>query len=106
MKKIILSLLLIITFAASFGSLGDVSCAGGMSQITAFDCESECGASPETTEAEHSHCASHCSHSVSAYMPTASLKLQVEVLIEINSSYLFAYNSPTLDSIERPPLAS
>lgn len=106
MKKITLLLLFIVMFTASFGSFGDVNCAGDTTKVSAFDCASECESNQSSTGAEHSHCASHCGHSLNAFIPNVTIKLQIEVLTEINSNYLFAYTSPTLDSIERPPLAS
>ena len=109
MVRSMLSFILVFIFtAASLGNCSEANCADeGSQKLTNVCSQSSHPEEPQShdTDSEDSHCAFHCNHTVSASIPFSSVKLTIEVTKEAKANYFFAYQDPTLDSIERPPLS-
>lgn len=105
MTRFLLSLILLFSLnSISFGNCAGDDCATSDQKLScAQDTQGDQSQSQETSS-DHDHCAFHCNHSVSVSIPLNPFKMPV-IAHSITANYFFAYQDPTLDSIERPPLS-
>lgn len=111
MLRLFFTLLLFFSFSASALGCGLAQAFGGGEAQCRLSSDSECKIANKTTKDDHKssseehHCHLNCLHTSLVLAKPIDIKAYI-VTRAMFTRYVFLYSNPTIDSLERPPLAA
>ena len=111
MSRLLFTLLLLFAFSSSVLGCGLAQAFGSGETLCSLNSDLGCKIASKTTEDDHKssseehHCHLNCLHTSLVLTKPIDIKAYI-VSSSMFARYIFIYSSPTMDSLERPPLAA